>query len=104
MYIPCIYTVSPSTRLSLVLVPDLVGNRILSNRSHVPSKSGVAVVTRCHAPWHFHVVHCTCFATTHTRAPRHFRVFVPTRRDGKQPDATPLTADPDIVFVFGGVD
>lgn len=56
--------------------------------SDVPLVAHVTKGTRGHeveqrvAP-NFHVAHCTCFATTHTCAPRHFRVFVPTGRNGK---------------------
>jgi hypothetical protein len=89
----------------------LVGNRILSYRSHVPSKSVLWVVTSFLrvAPWHFialvkplrilarpatSVSLCQPAAMART-------VRLSTRL---QPDVTPLAADPDIVFEFEGVD
>jgi hypothetical protein len=63
------------------------------------------------AAWHFPTSRIALVSPPRiTRALRHFRVFVPTGRDGKDSealdkvaaDATPLTADPDIVFELEG--
>jgi hypothetical protein len=103
---------------SLDCASDLVGNRILSNRSHVPRKSvaigcnrslvwGVAVVTSFLrvAPGGTSTSCIALISPPRILArPATSVSFVLTGRDGKQPDATPLTAAPDIVFEFEGVD